>query len=71
MPVVIPPGGYPLILVLLTTLKLIFPLKQRMPMWGMVFKVVTAPLHSVTFFQTYIGDIFTSMVKVFQDMAWT
>jgi hypothetical protein len=71
MPNFIPPGGYPLILVLLTTLKLIFPLRQRRPMWKIIFKVVTAPFHSVTFFQTYIGDIFTSLVKVFQDIAWT
>lgn len=71
MPQVIPAGGYPLILVVLTVLKLIFPLRQRMPMWDTIFKVVTAPYSSPNFFQTYVGDIFTSMVKIFQDIAWT
>lgn len=71
MPQWIPVGGYPLILVFLTTLKLVFPLRQRMPMWDTIFKVVTAPSSSPNFFQTYVGDIFTSMVKVFQDIAWT
>lgn len=40
-------------------------------MWNSIYKVVTAPFHSPIFFHTYIGDIFTSMVKVFQDVAWT
>ena len=40
-------------------------------MWHAIWKVVTAPLHSPSFFHGYIGDIFTSMVKVFQDIAWT
>jgi hypothetical protein len=71
MPNWIPPGGYPLILVFCTTIKLIFPLRLRLPMWNVIFKVATAPFHSPTFFQTYVGDIFTSLVKVFQDIAWT
>lgn len=28
-------------------------------------------MHPPSFFHGYIGDIFTSMVKVFQDIAWT
>ena len=40
-------------------------------MWEAIWKVVTAPLNSPSFFHGYIGDIFTSMVKVFQDIAWT
>jgi len=71
IPLWIPPGSYPFILVFATTLKLIFPLKTRRPMWISIFKVVTAPCHSPTFFQTYVGDIFTSLVKVFQDLVWT
>jgi hypothetical protein len=71
MPQWIPSGGYPLILVFITSLKLIFPLKQRCPMWNSIYKVVTAPFHSPIFFHTYVGDIFTSMVKIFQDVAWT
>lgn len=71
MPNLIPPGSYPLILVFLTTIKLIFPLRQRKPMWEIIVKVITAPVNAVTFYQTYVGDIFTSMVKIFQDIAWT
>jgi hypothetical protein len=32
---------------------------------------VTTPMSPPTFFHNYIGDIFTSMVKIFQDLAWT
>jgi len=71
IPQIIPPGGYPLILVFATTWKLIYPLKLRMPMWISIFKVVTAPYSAPTFFQTYVGDIFTSLVKVFVDLTWT
>ena len=40
-------------------------------MWRAIGKVVSAPLHSPNFFHGYVGDIFTSFVKVFQDIAWT
>jgi hypothetical protein len=40
-------------------------------MWRVIWKVITAPLHSPNFFHGYVGDIFTSFVKVFQDIAWT
>jgi xenotropic and polytropic retrovirus receptor 1 len=69
--VVLPDGGYPFILVLYTTYNLIFPFRTRVPMWRAIWKVVTAPLHPPTFFHGYVGDIFTSFVKVFQDIAWT
>lgn len=71
IPDVIPVDMYPLILILITVYKLLFPIAQRRLMWQTVYKVVTAPLHSPTFFHTYVGDIFTSMVKVFQDIAWS
>jgi hypothetical protein len=58
-------------LVLYTVAQLLFPLKTRVPMWEAIWKVVTSPLSSPSFFHGYIGDIFTSMVKVFQDVAWT
>ena len=63
IPEVIPTEMYPLILVLFTICKLIFPLRQRRLMWQTIYKVVSSPLHSPTFFHTYVGDIFTSMVK--------
>jgi len=71
IPQVIPPGGYPLILVFVTTWKLIYPLKLRVPMWLTILKVLTSGYHSPTLFQTYVGDVFTSLVKVFVDLTWT
>lgn len=40
-------------------------------MWAAIFEVITSPMTSPRFFTIYIGDVFTSMVKVFQDVAWT
>lgn len=71
IPDIIPPGGYPFILVLFTLKRLIFPLKVRVPLWQAIFKVITAPITKPTFFHTYCADVFTSMVKVFQDILWT
>ncbi len=42
-----------------------------MPLWHAVFKVISTPLTKPTFFHTYVADVFTSMVKVFQDILWT
>ena len=67
----IPTGWYPFILVLYTVTQLLFPLRTRVPMWEAIWQVITAPLHSPSFFHGYVGDVFTSMVKVFQDVAWT
>jgi hypothetical protein len=36
-----------------------------------VLKVLASPFYEVTFFTSYIGDIMTSMVKVFIDLAYT
>ena len=71
IPQLIPPGGYPLILVFVTTWKLIYPLKFRAPMWLSILKVLTSGFHSPSLFQTYVGDVFTSLVKVFVDLTWT
>lgn len=71
IPDVIPTNMYPLILILMTICKLLFPIRQRRLMWQTVYEVVSSPLYSPTFFHTYVGDIFTSMVKVFQDIAFS
>ena len=68
---IVPAGAFPLLLVLYTVVQLIFPLRTRIPMWKAIGAVLTAPAHSPSFYHGYIGDIFTSMVKVFQDIAWT
>ena len=66
-----PAGVFPFLLVVYTIYQLIFPLQTRAPMWRAIFEVVTAPMTSPTFFLGYVGDIFTSLVKVFQDLVWT
>jgi hypothetical protein len=66
-----PAGVFPFFLVLYTCFQLIFPLRIRVPMWQTIWEVVTAPMNAPSFFHGYVGDIFTSMVKVFQDMMWT
>jgi xenotropic and polytropic retrovirus receptor 1 len=71
IPNIIPTGYIPAMLVLYTIYCLIFPLRTRVPMWKTIFHVLSAPFVSPTFFTIYIADVFTSMVKVFQDIAWT
>jgi len=71
MPVWFAPGIYPALLVLYMLSRLIFPLKQRRPLWTAIMKVWTAPLFSPTFFETYVADVFTSLVKVLLDLLWT
>jgi len=66
-----PPGCYAFLLVLYTIKSLVFPLKTRKPLWRAIFSVITAPITAPTLFHTYIADVFTSMVKVFQDILWT
>jgi xenotropic and polytropic retrovirus receptor 1 len=71
IPAVVPAGCFAFFLVLYTIYKLIFPLRTRAPLWGAIWEVVTAPYTSPTFFTIYVADVFTSMVKVFQDIAWS
>ena len=71
MPLWIPPRIYPFGLILYTVKCLIFPWKQRRPLWSAIRQVILAPFVSPTFFLTYVGDVFTSMIKVFQDILWT
>jgi hypothetical protein len=58
-------------LVAFTIKALVLPLNRRVPMWHSVWLVITAPVKSPTFFNIYVGDVFTSMVKVFQDILWS
>ena len=66
-----PAGLVPFVLVLFTIYHLIFPLQIRSHMWKAIWLVVTTPATSPSFYHGYIGDIFTSMIKVFQDLVWT
>mmetsp|Transcript_29503 Transcript_29503/g.81084 ORF Transcript_29503/g.81084 Transcript_29503/m.81084 type:complete len:913 (-) Transcript_29503:29-2767(-) len=67
----IPAGIFPFLLVIYTFVQMVLPLRTRGPMWMSIWRLITAPLTSPSFYHGYVGDIFTSMVKVFQDMAWT
>lgn len=71
LPDLIPTGAYPMFLILYTIKCMIFPWKLRRPLWFSIRQVLMAPLVSPTFFLTYVGDVFTSMVKVFQDILWS
>lgn len=71
MPLVIPPRAYPFFLIMYMIKCLLFPWKMRKPLWIAIKQVVSAPFVSPTFFSTYVGDVFTSMVKVFQDLLWS
>jgi hypothetical protein len=71
IPGIVPPGFYPFFLVLYAIKCLILPLRTRRPLWRAIFEVMTSPFNSPTFFTIYIADVFTSMVKVFQDFAFT
>ena len=66
----IPPLWYPTFLILYTIKRLIFPLRARLPLWTAIKHVAMAPFITPTFFVTYVGDVFTSMVKVFQDLLF-
>lgn len=41
------------------------------PMWRAVGAIVLSPLTAPSFFQVYTADVFTSMIKIFQDIVWT
>jgi len=71
IPNIIQPGYYPFALVLFTLKCLLTPIRIRGPLWKGVGAVICTPFVRPTFFHTYIADVFTSMVKVFQDILWT
>jgi len=71
IPNIVPSGTFPFVLVIYTVMQCIFPLRTRVPMWKSIWAVITSPSTAPSFYHGYVGDIFTSMVKVFQDLAWT
>ncbi len=58
-PDLIPPGAYPMFLILYTIKCLVFPWKLRRPLWISIRKVLLASFVSPTFFLVYVGDVFT------------
>lgn len=50
---------------------IIYPINKRKKWWTMLYLVLTAPLHPVSFCDGYIGDILTSLVKVFLPLCFS
>ncbi len=71
IPQFLPPGAYPVILIIYTINTLVTPWKTRGRLWKGISQVITSPMTPPTFFNIYLGDVFTSMVKVFQDICWS
>lgn len=71
IPQLLPPGAYPFMLIIYSIKTLVVPWKTRGKLWKGIFQVISSPINSPTFFNIYIGDVFTSMVKVFQDVCWS
>jgi len=64
--------AFPLILFFICAAKAIFPWNQRkLYFWTVVSYTLSAPMHDVQFRDGFIGDIFTSMVRPMQDLAFT
>lgn len=53
------------------TWRAFFPWEKRRELWITVRHVVTAPFGRCLFRDTYAGDVMTSLVKVFSDLAYT
>jgi hypothetical protein len=67
----IPPNYFPVALCAYVGYKLVFPLELRKPFWKTTWEVVTAPFSPLAFRHGYVADVFTSMVKVLADLAYT
>jgi len=50
---------------------LFMPWKNKKPLFLAIQNVMTSGFNSSTFFTQYVADVFTSLIKVFQDWAWT
>ena len=63
---------FPLILFFLCAIKALFPWNQRkLYFWTVVSYTLGAPMYDVQFRDGFLGDIFTSMVRPMQDVAFT
>ncbi len=71
IPMYLPSGAYPAFLVFYTLRCLFFPWRMRKGLWASVGNVLCSPYYPATFFSTYVADVFTSLIKVLQDWAWT
>ncbi|RHY56267.1 hypothetical protein DYB30_000815 [Aphanomyces astaci] len=65
LPPLVPPCVFPLLLYLFLLIKLVYPFKQRRSLLTTMWRVVASPWSIVRFREAYVGDIFTSLVRVF------
>ena len=61
----------PFILFVATILGMVFPWRRRRGLWVTIGRLFTAPLHGVTFWESYVADVFTSLVKVLADLSYS
>lgn len=63
---------FPLLLFVICAVQLVFPwTKSKKDFWTVISYTVGAPFYKVSFRDGFVGDIFTSMVRPLQDMAFT
>jgi len=67
----IPAGYYPLALTVYAAYRLFHPWALKRKLWKTLGRCIYAPCGSVTFYDSFVADVLTSLVKVFQDVAWT
>lgn len=67
----IPAPVYPVSLVLVLVWRAFWPWSHRRGMWSTLGNVVTAPFGRCLFRDTFAGDVMTSLVKVFADLAYS
>jgi SPX domain/EXS family len=53
----LPPGVFPVILVIYGIVQLVYPWRRRGPMWQAIFSVITAPSSPPSFFHGYVGTL--------------
>lgn len=62
---------FPLFLFLICCSSLVYPWSKKSSLWMIARRTIEAPFYDVTFRDGFVGDIFTSMVRPFQDLSFT
>ena len=67
-----PPGIFLVIAFTYTAWRFVFPWQERKGIWRAFYAVVMPwSVPSITFFHTYVGDVMTSMIKIFLNLLFT
>jgi len=63
---------FPILLCFICAIKAFFPWnKRRYHFWTVMSYTISAPMYQISFRDGFVGDIFTSMVRPLQDIAFT